>query len=289
MERQNLKLPEKHRGFLDRFTAACQSDERVLASFLGGSYARGQADAFSDLDLTLITTEAAFESFVAQREVFIRRLGEPLLIEDFNLPDIVFMIFSDGTEAEIHFGSPGHLEHIESGAFHVLLDKTGILEGVEFPASEPDPAEQTETLRRLIYWFWHELSHFVAAIGRGQLWWAQGQVDALRGTCVNLARLRHNFSDAGVGGEPYFKVEEAVPPGDLSALQETFCPIERGAMLRSAQRILEFYKDLAPRLAHAHEVPYPAALERLMTQRLEDLAMLRGQRQPSKSTTKVDK
>jgi hypothetical protein len=32
---------------------------------------------------------------------------------------------------------------------------------------------------------------------RGQLWWAQGQLEELRGACVNLAILQHNF-DAGI-------------------------------------------------------------------------------------------
>ena len=48
---------------MNRFVAACQADERVVAAFLGGSYARGTADAYSDLDLCLITTDEAYEDF----------------------------------------------------------------------------------------------------------------------------------------------------------------------------------------------------------------------------------
>lgn len=231
----NLQLPNHHQKFVDRFSAVCQADERVLAAFLGGSYGKGRADAFSDLDLTLITTDATYEQFAAGREAFVRNLGEPLFIEDFDLPNIVFLIFSDGTEAEIWFAGESHLEHIRSGPFHILLDKTGILTSAEFPSSAPGPAGQTEKLRRLIYWFWHDLSHFITAVGRGQLWWAHGQLDVLRGICVNLLRLRHNFSDEGAGEEPYFKLEDTVSPEDLSVLQDTFCPMEQGSILRSAR------------------------------------------------------
>ena len=45
-----------HQTAIRRFVAACQDDEWVIAAFLGGSYARGAADAYSDLDLYLITS-----------------------------------------------------------------------------------------------------------------------------------------------------------------------------------------------------------------------------------------
>ncbi len=278
MEGQGLRLPDNHRNFIDRFTATCQADKRVLAAFLGGSYAKGRADAFSDLDLTLITTDADNEKFVAGREDFIRQLGEPLFIEDFELPSIVFMIFADGTEAEVWFASEGHLEHIRSGPFHILLGKSDLLVGADFPPAEADPAAQTEKLRHLIYWFWHDLSHFITASGRGQLWWAKGELEVLRSICVNLARLRQDFSDEGVGEEPYFKLEAAISPEELSALEATFGPMEEASMLRSAQLILKFYRELAPPLAQAHGIPYPAKLESVITQRLGELtsARLRG-------------
>ena len=47
-------------------------------------------------------------------------------------------------------------------------------------------------------------------MGRGQLWWAYGQLEAMRLLCLNLARLTQNFADTQVGDEPYFKVEQAL-------------------------------------------------------------------------------
>src|ERR687891_42010 len=90
--------PHNHQVVMNRFVVACQADERIVAATHYGSYARGAADAYSDLDLGLLTTDEAFEDFVASREAFIRLLGEPLLLEDFDLPNMVFCIFSDGTE-----------------------------------------------------------------------------------------------------------------------------------------------------------------------------------------------
>ena len=260
--------PHNHQVVMNRFVAACQADECVVAATLYGSYARGAADAYSDLDLGLITTDEAYEDFVAGREAFIRLLGEPLLLEDFDLPNIVFFIFPDGTEVELALGRESQFNHNHGGPYKVLLDKKNILAGAVFPRNEPTQAEQTETLRRLVYWFWHDLSHFIAAMGRGQLWWAYGQLEALRRYCVNLARLRYDFS---VEADGYDKMEQAIPGEQLSSLQATCCPLEPGAMLQAALIIVRFYQELAPLLARTHGIPYPADLARVMSGRLEKL------------------
>src|SRR5438093_9783266 len=47
---------EQQQTVLQRVVAACESDTRVVAAFLGGSFAAGRADEQSDLDIYLITT-----------------------------------------------------------------------------------------------------------------------------------------------------------------------------------------------------------------------------------------
>jgi hypothetical protein len=256
---------------MNRFVAACQADERVIAATLYGSHARGEADAYSDLDLGLITTDEAYKAFIAEREAFVQLLGDVLFLEDFGSPLTVFIMLADGTEAELSMGREGQFEHLHDDPYQILLDKNNILAGAVFPRHEPEQVEQTETLRRLVYWFWHDLSHFMTAMGRGQLWWAYGQLEILRRMCVNLARLHHNFSDVDAASDDYFKLEKAIPIAQLSPLQTTFCPQEPGAMLQAAHVIFRFYQELAPPLARAHGIPYPETLERIAWARLEKL------------------
>jgi predicted nucleotidyltransferase len=270
MDPQQLQQPH-HQVVTNRFIAACQADERVVAAFLGGSYARGTADAYSDLDLYLVTTDEAYEDFFAGRQAFLRLLGEPVLLEDFNGYgfDMLTFIFADGTEGELGLGRESHFTHIHGGPYRILLDKKGILAGVVFSLHEPAKAEQIETLRQLVYWFWHELSqHFITALARGQLWSAYGALEQMRLTCVNLARLRQNFQ---VAAEGYEKVEQAIPVEQLAPLQATFCPLEQAAMLQAALVIVRFYQQLASPLARAHGITYPADLERVVYDRLEKL------------------
>jgi predicted nucleotidyltransferase len=252
---------------IDRFVEACSADERIVAAFLGGSLAREEADGFSDLDLCVITTDDAIDDVGADRATLVRRLGEPLFLEDFGIDRHVFFILSDGTEGEIFFFGEGELDRIDAGRIRSLLDARGILPGA-FPEPRPDPADQLEELRRALSWFWHDLSHFTTAIGRGQLWWAAGQLEILRACCVNLVRIEHGVE---AHDEPYEKLDGEIPPGELEALRSTFVPPERAALLEAAGRILAFYRGLAPDVAEAHGLAYPVELDRSMGARLERL------------------
>jgi hypothetical protein len=122
---------------------------------------------------------------------------------------------------------------------------------------------------RQIYWFWHDLSHLIKALGRGQLWWASGQLEALRLYCVSLARFRQDISDADAGTEGYLKVDQVLPTDQLAPLLATFCPLEPGTMLQAAFVLVHFYKELAPFLAQRYGIAYPAGLERVMLERLK--------------------
>jgi predicted nucleotidyltransferase len=256
---------EHHRDVLERFAAASRADARVVAAFVSGSYARDAADVYSDLDLGLVTTDDAYEEFITGREAFVRLLGKPLFVEDFDLPNIVFAVLADGTELEVAFGSVSRVGDLHAGPYLVVVDKEGILPGAVRPWSGPPVAEQTETLRRLVYWFWHDVSHFVAAVGRGQLWWAQGQLEELRRLCVNLARLRHSFATPADG---YEKLDKVLPDDQLAPLRATYGPVERDAMLRAMALIVAYYRKLATRLAEEHGIAYPVELDRIMSDRL---------------------
>jgi predicted nucleotidyltransferase len=271
MDLQDLPLRPHQRTFVDRFVSACQADDRVVAAFLGGSNIKGYADSYSDIDLCVITTDPSFEDFVNQKEAFLRSLGELVFLEDFDNPNIAFYIFADDTEGELNFGSESRLQDIHADRFRILLDKKNLLAGAVFSKAEPASAGQIEKLRRHIQGFWHELSHFITAMGRGQIWWAQGQLEAMRSICVNLARLRHNILDAEAGDEAYFKIENVMPVEKLAPLKETFSPMQKEKMLTAVLAIVGFYLEIAPALAQMHGIHYSHQLERVMLDRLQKL------------------
>jgi len=57
----------------------------------------------------------------------------------------------------------------------------------------------------------------------------------------------------------------------LSALRETFCPLEKEAILRAVMTIVHFYQELALSLSDQRGLEYPKGLERVMLDRLQSL------------------
>jgi hypothetical protein len=266
MDSLQISFPH-HQPILDRFVAACRADPRILAATLYGSHARSAADAWSDLDIGVVVADDAYADFLAGREAFLRQLGEPLFVEDFDSPGIAFFILADGTEGELSIDRASDFI-APFGLWRPLLDKAGVLAGAK-PRPQPDSDAQRETLRRQIAWFWHDLSHFITATARGQLWWAAGQLEILQRTGVILARLRHDFNDEDALDDPYFKVDKALPDEALAPLRSTFVPLEREALFAAARAAIGFYRELAIPLAEEHGLYYPAELERLMLDRLD--------------------
>ena len=254
---------------LARFVEACRNDDRIVAAFLAGSFARGEADQHSDLDLCVVAADGAFEQVVGDRDRLTSMLGDVLFLEDFGNQVLVFAILANGTDIELHVVRQRELGEIRAGPHRVLVDDHGVLEGVTFPLPDHDRTLQTEELRNVVTWFWHDLSHFAAAIERHQLWWAAGQLEQLRGYCVRLARIDHGAEV--MAEEPYWKLDAEMPTTSLEPLRSTFVPMERQAMLDAARTLLAFFRSRAPKAAEAAGLAYPAELDRLAGGRLDTL------------------
>ena len=218
---------------IDRLVTVCEPDERVVALLVYGSRAAGDADRFSDLDIGLITTDAAHDDVIAHLGELVRAVGEPLFCEDFGDHSNLHVIYADGAALELFVAAEWELSI--DGPHRVLFDKTGVVErALGRPGNKPDPDAAQEDVRRLVVWFWHDVEHIVTAIGRGQTWWAYGQLDELRRICLNLARL----SEGGAvePSEAYWKVDEAVSAKRLATMEDTVSSLEAGQMLDAADR-----------------------------------------------------
>jgi len=256
---------------VQRFVEACAPDQDVVAAFIGGSHAAGIADLFSDLDLYVITTDEGYGRFFDRRREFLRRLGQPVLEEDFSgfEFDTLLFLLNDGVDGELAFARASHFTHIHGGPFRVLVDKQGILHGMEFPLYRPDATAQQQTLRELLVSFWRDAWHFGKAMARGQLWSAQGGLERMRRAVVNLMRLRADFAAPAEG---YNKVERALGAEQLAALEDTVCPLQAGAMWHAARKFSGLCRGVGTDLARHQAVDYPSALDGVVSDRLARLS-----------------
>jgi len=260
--------PDARDRSVEQLVDTCSADARVVALFEGGSRARGESDEHSDIDVTVLVADDALDGMLADKELFVRSIGDALFVEDFGIEHMAFAIFADGTELEIHFYAASAVDSIRAGPHRVLLDPLGVLANKVFASEEPDDATRARQLREVVMWFWHDLGHFTTAIARGQLWWAAGQLEQLRNSCVNLVRLEQGGEAVD---EPYWKLDTEAATGPLEPLRTTFVPIERDALLRAGNEVLAFFRSHGRAAADAGGLAYPAELDRLVGGRLDKL------------------
>jgi len=123
---------------IERFRRTCVDHTLVVAAFLGGSYAAGRARADSDFDVYLITEPGDYAAFLEDRVRFMRSWGQPTHLEDvwdfegLGFDMIVFEL-GDGVEGELALGTTENFMQMHGGPHDVVVDKTGVLDGVTFP------------------------------------------------------------------------------------------------------------------------------------------------------------
>lgn len=258
-----------HDQLIARFADACSSDGRIVAAFVGGSIARGEADRYSDIDLCVVTSDESVDDVFADRAALVAHLGTPLFFEDWGEQiREVFVILADGTDVEVFFVAESRIHEMQVGSILPLLDRTGILIGLELPIRAPLSGDLADELRRILAWFWHDVSHLIKALGRGQLWWAAGEVEALRGYCLTLVRIEQGVE---AGDEPYFKIDVETSTAPLESLRSTFVPMGAETLARAAFELVTFFGTRARPLADAYGLEYPSELDELMRGRLEAL------------------
>jgi hypothetical protein len=249
------------------FAAVCEQDERILAAFLGGSFATATADAFSDVDLYAIVRADAYDEFMAAHREFVERFAGPVFLEHFDGFgfDMFVFVLDNGVQGELGIARPDDFLHIHGGPFETLVDKEGLLEGVAFPWQRPAEGEQLEVLREELNWFWRDVSLYGVAMARGRLWTAAGYLVSMRRRCINLARLHADF---GAWADGYEKLEDAVQEDVLAPLEGSFSVFDAGAMADAGHTLVSFYRRNAPELARRHGVAYPRSLEEVVLREL---------------------
>ncbi len=252
---------------LAAFAAHCAVDDRVLAAFVGGSFATGRVDAFSDLDLYVLIRPDAYDDFLATHRAFFAGFATPVFLEHFDGFgfDMLVFILEDGVQGELGLARPERFRHIHGGPHRVLVDKAGLLDGVTFPWQQPGEDEQRRFLWQEMAWFWRDLSLYAVAVGRGQPWTAAGCLESMRRRCLNLFRLDREFT---VWADGYEKLERAVPAAVLAPLERSFAAFTPGAMAAAADSLIHAYRHVAPDLARRHGFAYPEALEAVARQAL---------------------
>lgn len=226
-------------AFSHKVVSLAKEDLNILAVAAAGSAITGETDAFSDLDLVIVTKTtiapegekmrafaarfpgliAAFTGeHVGERRLLICLYDKPLLHVDFK------------------FLTPDELGgRIENPV--ILFEREGILSEAyaHTPAVHPAPDLQWMEDR---FWVW---VHYAALkIGRGEFYETADFLSFLRGQVLGpLLALKYGRLPRGVR-----KLETFLGDEDSAALKATHAPLEKQALTLATQAAIALYRRL---------------------------------------------
>jgi hypothetical protein len=253
------------RAFLDRLVGRIQPDDRMNALFLGGSHAGGTADRYSDLDLTLVTTDAGWKAVLAERRQLLKSVGDIVFLEehdDFGFLLLLF-IYADGVRGELSLTPARDLESVLGSPNTTVFDKVGLLDGLEPPRLNDET--RRGLVRRSLVWFWYERGLLDVFLARGSLWTAHFYLERCRERCLNLASLLDR-PDLWPGGHE--KAEVLLSSETTERLVPTVVPLEPTAMSEAAKLVTDVYMDLGRQLAELTGEEFPTRLAESVGERL---------------------
>ncbi|MCC6457028.1 MAG: nucleotidyltransferase domain-containing protein [Caldilineaceae bacterium] len=186
------QLGEERNRLLSRVQQVLEADGRVTAAWLSGSYGRGEADAWSDLDLHVAVVDEHFEAFIAEHQTLFANCGQQLHvishgILSWSMPNGRFWLVQYAPymlEVDWNIGPTAATTRPE--ASYMLFDRVGIPITAPLPPVGDD-FRRAEAKNQLDF-FWAMAPIAIKFAGRGHTRLAVKQVDYLEGAFVKLWR-----------------------------------------------------------------------------------------------------
>lgn len=247
-----------HTSYIAALAALAATDERIRAAWLEGSFGRGNADRYSDLDIHLLLPQDALASFGDEAEVWLGSI-EPLVL--FSLlfdGQMINALTADGLRLDVwlHGGDSITLDPRRVRVLH-----TDVPGRVAFAEQDrtADAAQQAQTLARQLREFWRCVALLPTVLGRGELIVATQGLSVEAGVLSEILLVGY-----GVARERGVKNLNAdLPPDTRQAIEQalalnTMMPDSLAAAHLALARIAQQH---GPIIAARHCIAYPSDLE----------------------------
>jgi hypothetical protein len=202
MKRQNLaEYAENRQRVLDEITQKLSMDERFAAAWLTGSFARGEADVVSDLDLTGVVREPFSERLCERQEMasgttttermeLFSQFGPPALIHEnhHNAPaggTFTFVLYA-GSALMVDWVLLPLASARRPETSRLLFDDAGI--PLQKPERPEKPERRLEKIREMTAFFWMMTAVTIKYIQRGDGVFVQTWLENLTGLVNEIER-----------------------------------------------------------------------------------------------------
>ncbi|MBI3960500.1 MAG: hypothetical protein HY328_16945 [Chloroflexi bacterium] len=244
--------------FIHALTDAATADPRIRAAWLAGSFGKGIADRWSDVDAHLLIDPAQIDDFHAGVRGWLEALVPLVLYRLLFGGEMVNAMTDAGLRLDVWLHSGESAEVVE-GQTRVLYAAEGALAWKPNPGSVLSQAEAAAELERAIPEFWRCIAMLPVALGRDE------KLIGAAGNFLILLLLTDVLSvQSGIRKDRGVKALNGFLPPTLRRLAEdaTALPaLTRENLAHFQLRLAGIMQEHGPAICARWRVDYPQALE----------------------------
>ncbi|NSW52867.1 MAG: aminoglycoside 6-adenylyltransferase [Anaerolineae bacterium] len=258
---------------LDRVLNRLQPDSDVLALALIGSFASGEQDAFSDIDLMCYLRDEERRC----RETLYTDIADlaPTLWHAWLYDLHALYLYENGVRLDVDFCRPSQTAELLAipSQVKVFHDPDGVLAALPLAETATPPAEHPRWFQpgeqALVDWFFWMFRQVVC--------WAQRSAqegykayEKLSNAIDSLAQVRTRLVEMylwTVGVNDYLK---RIDPDFVQRLACTYPRFDAEEVIRCAYRLLDEYERIAPGYCEKSGAAYPVAKVRVIRSLMDD-------------------
>jgi lincosamide nucleotidyltransferase len=253
-------LPQER--LIERLRALCREDERLEGAMLYGSFARQEADQFSDIDAMLYFEEGALEEI--DQRAWLEGVA-PVELFYVNEFGVSVAIFDGLIRGEFHFDPAGAMEQLAGYRGRIsfpsleaalLVDKTGRLSQALRPLIGPPPSHESADEIRALFDSFHNWFLFGGNLfRRGEYARSLEVMGLVQDNLLRMARLQEGRGERWI--TPTKNLEGELSPAAYRRFQACTAPLEPEAMEKAYRAAWDWGNELMADLARRYRLARP--------------------------------
>lgn len=244
--------------FIESLTTAATTDPRIRAAWLTGSYGKGIADRWSDVDAHLLIDPTMIDDFRAGVRQWIEALAPLVLYRLLFGGEMVNAMTDEGLRVDVWLHA-GESADVVEGQARILYAQTGVLTWQPNPGTVLSQAQAAAELERTIPEFWRCIAMLPVALGRDE------KLIGAAGNFLILLLLTDTLCvQSGVRKDRGVKALNGFLPPELRRLAEdatTLPALTRENLTWFQLRLAAIMHEYGPAICAQWQVEYPHALE----------------------------
>lgn len=257
-------------GLIDAVAEALRGDPRIEAAWLSGSFGRGTADAFSDVDVLALVPEDQYQEVTQAYAADVSAIAQAVLINPLFGGAIVNVVTADWQRFDLSFVRHEQLDRYDAAHLKPLFNRGGAS-----PPRRPSPppyAPPADKVEAMTKEFLRVLGLLAVVLGRGEQVLAISGIELQRRALIDLMIETNRVPPQDRGGALHLR--RLLTPAQLDVLA-ALPPLkaERQAIIDANVTITRLFLPLARQLCEEVGAPWPQALEDATRRRVGPLGV----------------